>query len=83
MIKYPKCGTAPFQLVWTDIDLKYVLKELMASEKGAGVSDADRAYKRGWRDCIRHVRKMMDERRDAAPRGSKEGLCFGYTQRRN
>jgi hypothetical protein len=36
-----------------------VLKLFMDAEKGKHISDLDRAYKRGWRDCIRGLRKHL------------------------
>lgn len=51
---------------WTDKELRALLKMLMDTEKGKHISDLDRAYKRGWRDCIRSVRGHLDKRRDAA-----------------
>lgn len=47
---------------WTDKELRSLLKMLMDTEKGKAISDADRAYKRGWRDCIRSVRGHLDKR---------------------
>lgn len=44
---------------YTEKELKAVLKIFMESEKGKAVSDADRAYKRGWRDCIRGMREYL------------------------
>jgi len=42
---------------WTAKEINKVLKACMDSEKGEHISELDRAYKRGWRDCVRELRK--------------------------
>lgn len=44
---------------WTENDIRLVLKMFMDAEKGKAVSELDRAYKRGWRDCIRGLREHI------------------------
>jgi hypothetical protein len=45
--------------MYTDKDILKLLQRHMEVEKGKPISDADRAYKRGWRDCIRSLRQHI------------------------
>jgi hypothetical protein len=49
---------------YTDKELRRLLALHMKSEKGKPVSDLDRAYKRGWRDCIRSLRAHLKAHRE-------------------
>ena len=51
---------------WDRKELRRILKLTMDLEQGYGVSDADRAYKRGWRDCIRALRTHFGSDSSAA-----------------
>ena len=44
---------------WTEKEIRMILSVVMGEVKGKAVSDADRAYKRGWRDCIRSIRDQL------------------------
>lgn len=52
-----------------------ILTEHWKSETGKPVSDLDRAYKRGWRDCIRRLRASVKE--CAAPPGKQTSAQGG------
>ena len=44
-----------------DKRVRSLLAMLMRCETGRPLSDADRAYKRGWRDALRSVRSHLDD----------------------
>ena len=49
---------------WTEKELLSLLSKVRLMEKGRGVSDADNAYKRGWRFALRYVANEIKEARD-------------------
>lgn len=55
---------------YTDKQIRKLLADQFKDVAGKPISDADRAYKRGWRDCIRSLRDALS--RLAPQRGEEK-----------
>lgn len=56
----PNCGCYPIDRPGTlEREIKHVLNSAMNEQKGEPVSDLDKTYRRGWRDCIRALREYF------------------------
>ena len=54
-------------VTFTEQEVRVMIRTILGWEKGRGVSEPDRCFKRGYRDSLRHLQELVE----ASVRGKK------------